>query len=184
MTHELLAVGPPQWGQSSLAPSSLVITTVGSAGGQAGIRSEHQATVRRPRQGPLQEFTEGSPRTYLVIIDRPQHLVYGPESDQVVGHRAVLQRRPITPENLASLAQNASPDIEFVLVDDGSTDATSSILADGAERLRGSQLLRLGQDADFRPRRNAGLSAARGRFSAFSTATMSLLRATFWHCCR
>jgi glycosyltransferase involved in cell wall biosynthesis len=30
------------------------------------------------------------------------------------------------PENLASLAQNASPDIEFVLVDDGSTEATSS----------------------------------------------------------
>ena len=89
------------------------------------------------------------------------------------------------PENLASLAQNASPDIEFMLVDDGSTDATSSILADGAERLRGSQLLRLGHNAGLSAARNAGLSAARGRYlSAFSTATMSLLRATFWHCCR
>ena len=71
------------------------------------------------------------------------------------------------PENLASLAQNASPDIEFVLVDDGSTDATSSILADGAERLRGSQLLRLGHNAGLSAARNAGLSAARGRYLSF-----------------
>ena len=83
------------------------------------------------------------------------------------------------PENLASLAQNASPDIEFMLVDDGSTDATSSILADGAERLRGSQLLRLGHNAGLSAARNAGLWRLVGVISAFSTATMSLLRATF-----
>jgi glycosyltransferase involved in cell wall biosynthesis len=71
------------------------------------------------------------------------------------------------PENLASLAQNASPDIEFMLVDDGSTDTTSSILADGAERLRGSQLLRLGHNAGLSAARNAGLSAARGRYLSF-----------------
>ena len=44
-------------------------------------------------------------------------------------------------ENLASLAQNAAPGVEFVLVDDGSTDATSTIVGAGAERLPQAQLI-------------------------------------------
>jgi glycosyltransferase involved in cell wall biosynthesis len=71
------------------------------------------------------------------------------------------------PENLASLAQNASPDIEFVLVDDGSTDGTSSIIADSVERLPHGQLVKLGKNSGLSAARNTGLSAARGRYLSF-----------------
>ena len=40
-------------------------------------------------------------------------------------------------ETLTSLARNAAPGIEFVVVDDGSSDATVSIITDGAQRLPG-----------------------------------------------
>jgi glycosyltransferase involved in cell wall biosynthesis len=70
-------------------------------------------------------------------------------------------------QNLASLAQNTSSEIEFVLVDDGSTDATASIVADGAGRLPGCRLLRLDQNLGLSAARNAGLSAARGRYLSF-----------------
>lgn len=71
------------------------------------------------------------------------------------------------PENLASLAQNASPDIEFVLVDDGSTDGTSSMIADSVERLPHGQLVKLGKNSGLSAARNTGLSAARGRYLSF-----------------
>ena len=70
-------------------------------------------------------------------------------------------------ENLTSLAHNAAADIEFVLVDDGSTDATSSILARGAERLPGGNLVRLTRNSGLSAARNAGLAAARGRYLSF-----------------
>ena len=70
-------------------------------------------------------------------------------------------------ENLTSLAQNAAPGIEFVLVDDASTDATSSIIAEGAEWLREAQLVRLQRNSGLSAARNAGLSVARGRYLSF-----------------
>ncbi len=70
-------------------------------------------------------------------------------------------------ENLISLAHNAARGIEFVLVDDGSTDATSSIVADAGERLPGGYLLRLRRNSGLSAARNAGLSAARGRYLSF-----------------
>jgi glycosyltransferase involved in cell wall biosynthesis len=70
-------------------------------------------------------------------------------------------------ENLRSLAHNAAADIEFVLIDDGSTDATSSIVAEGAGRLPGSILIRLPKNSGLSTARNAGLAAARGRYLSF-----------------
>jgi glycosyltransferase involved in cell wall biosynthesis len=70
-------------------------------------------------------------------------------------------------ENLAGLAQNANPDMEFILVDDGSTDATSSIIAKGAARLSGAQLIRLSRNSGLSAARNAGLAQARGRYLSF-----------------
>jgi glycosyltransferase involved in cell wall biosynthesis len=70
-------------------------------------------------------------------------------------------------ENLSSLAQNASPEIEFVLVDDGSTDDTGARLAEAADELRGSTLVSLPCNGGLSAARNAGLTAARGRYLTF-----------------
>jgi glycosyltransferase involved in cell wall biosynthesis len=70
-------------------------------------------------------------------------------------------------ENLQSLARNAAPDIEFVLVDDGSTDATSSLLAAAVGRLPGANLISLASNTGLSAARNAGLAAARGRYLTF-----------------
>ena len=55
-------------------------------------------------------------------------------------------------QTLTSLERSAAPGIEFVLVDDASTDATREILAAGVDRLPGARLIRL--DC------NVGLAAA------------------------
>lgn len=70
-------------------------------------------------------------------------------------------------ENLRSLAHNAAADIEFVLVDDGSTDATASIVADGAERLPGGNLVSLTKNSGLSAARNAGLATSCGRYLSF-----------------
>jgi glycosyltransferase involved in cell wall biosynthesis len=68
---------------------------------------------------------------------------------------------------LQSLARNAAPDIEFLLVDDASTDATGDILATRAARLPGATVLTLPQNRGLSAARNAGLRAARGRTVSF-----------------
>jgi glycosyltransferase involved in cell wall biosynthesis len=70
-------------------------------------------------------------------------------------------------ENLTSLARNAAPGIEFVLVDDASTDATSPIITEGAESLPETRLVRLKRNSGVSAARNAGLSVARGRYLSF-----------------
>ena len=71
------------------------------------------------------------------------------------------------PETLRSLRVNAAPDIEFVLVDDASTDGTQALLAAGAERLPGAQVVTLTQNRGLSAARNAGLRASTGRSLAF-----------------
>jgi glycosyltransferase involved in cell wall biosynthesis len=74
---------------------------------------------------------------------------------------------PYAAEMLQSLCRNTAPDIEFVLVDDGSTDTTPQILADGTARLDGATVVTLPQNRGLSAARNAGLRAARGRLLTF-----------------
>lgn len=68
---------------------------------------------------------------------------------------------------LHSLHRNAAPGIEFVLVDDGSTDETLAILTEGAERLPRARVVALPTNRGLAAARNAGLEAATGRYLTF-----------------
>ncbi|MCW2810896.1 MAG: hypothetical protein JWP61_1354 [Friedmanniella sp.] len=70
-------------------------------------------------------------------------------------------------QTLRSLAANAAPEVELVLVDDASTDDTAAILAEGAARLPGATLLTLPVNRGLSGARNAGLAVARGRYLTF-----------------
>jgi glycosyltransferase involved in cell wall biosynthesis len=113
------------------------------------------------------EFTKRYPTTYLVIIDYVQLLLMVEKVIRLSVIVPFFDVERYAAENLTSLAHNAARSIEFVLVDDGSTDATSSIVADAGERLPGGVLLRLRRNSGLSAARNAGLSAARGRYLSF-----------------
>ncbi|MFI9560593.1 glycosyltransferase family 2 protein [Nonomuraea endophytica] len=66
---------------------------------------------------------------------------------------------------VASLARNARPDFEFVVVDDGSVDATGQIVEDAA--VPGLSVLRHLTPVGLADARNAGLAAATGRYVTF-----------------
>ncbi|MER6506512.1 glycosyltransferase family 2 protein [Nonomuraea sp. NPDC001636] len=68
---------------------------------------------------------------------------------------------------LTSLARNARPGFEFIVVDDGSVDATPDIVADFARDLPGLAVLRNPAPVGLADARNTGLSAASGRFVTF-----------------
>lgn len=67
---------------------------------------------------------------------------------------------------LRSLQTNADPEIEFVLVDDGSTDATPQILAEHRD-LRNATVITQPGNTGLCAARNAGLAAASGRYLSF-----------------
>lgn len=71
------------------------------------------------------------------------------------------------PEAIRSLRANAREDIEFVLVDDCSTDATPEVLEQAARELSGAVLLRHESNGGLATARNTGLEAARGRYLTF-----------------
>lgn len=72
------------------------------------------------------------------------------------------------PDMLASLAANARPDFEFVLVDDCSTDLTPEILDRAVNGgLPGSRLVRHELNRGLASARNTGLDAAEGEYLTF-----------------
>lgn len=68
---------------------------------------------------------------------------------------------------LASLCRNARHDFEFIVVDDGSVDATGDIAEDFRAGLPGLEVLRNPAPRGLADARNAGLSAASGRYVTF-----------------
>ncbi|MEV0231310.1 glycosyltransferase family 2 protein [Nonomuraea sp. NPDC050786] len=68
---------------------------------------------------------------------------------------------------LTSLCRNARHDFEFIVVDDGSVDATGAIVEDFAHELPGLSVLRNPAPVGLADARNTGLSAASGRYVTF-----------------
>jgi glycosyltransferase involved in cell wall biosynthesis len=71
------------------------------------------------------------------------------------------------PEAIRSLRANAREDIEFILVDDCSTDDTPEILAEAERELSGAVLVRHESNGGLATARNTGLDASRGRYLTF-----------------
>lgn len=74
---------------------------------------------------------------------------------------------PYLPTTLASLRRNAGADVEFVVVDDASTDGTSTILAAELDRVPGARLVTHQHNAGLAAARNSGLDVARGTYLTF-----------------
>ncbi|MFS0692418.1 glycosyltransferase family 2 protein [Streptomyces nitrosporeus] len=68
---------------------------------------------------------------------------------------------------LGSLARNAGPDVEFLLVDDCSTDDTPAVVDRWADRIPGAEVIRHTANAGIAAARNSGIDAARGDFVTF-----------------
>lgn len=75
--------------------------------------------------------------------------------------------REFAADTLGSLARNASPTTEFLLVDDQATDGTGQILDRWAERLPGARVLRHEKNKGLAAARNTGLAAAAGEYVTF-----------------
>jgi glycosyltransferase involved in cell wall biosynthesis len=71
------------------------------------------------------------------------------------------------PTTLASLRRNAVPGLEFLLVDDASTDGTAEILAEHSGRLPGARVITCSTNVGLSAARNIGLTHAQGRYLAF-----------------
>ncbi len=72
------------------------------------------------------------------------------------------------PDTLHSLAANARPDFEFILVDDCSKDRTADLLEQAvAGGLPGSRLIRHERNQGLASARNTGLNDARGEYITF-----------------
>ncbi|MEU5719175.1 glycosyltransferase family 2 protein [Streptomyces sp. NPDC020403] len=74
---------------------------------------------------------------------------------------------PFADATLGSLARNADPDIEFLLVDDCSTDDTPALVDRWADRLPQAQVIRHETNVGIAAARNSGIDAARGDFVTF-----------------
>ncbi|GAA2456072.1 glycosyltransferase family 2 protein [Streptomyces macrosporus] len=70
-------------------------------------------------------------------------------------------------DTLRSLANNARPGTEFILVDDCSTDATAEILDRAVRELPRARLLRHEENQGIAQARNTGIEAAEGDYLTF-----------------
>ena len=68
---------------------------------------------------------------------------------------------------LASLARNARPGFEHIVVDDGSVDGTAAVVEDFRADLPGLTVIRHPEPRGLADARNAGLAAASGRYVTF-----------------
>ncbi|MFD4613132.1 MULTISPECIES: glycosyltransferase family 2 protein [unclassified Streptomyces] len=68
---------------------------------------------------------------------------------------------------LRSLANNAHPDVEFLLVDDCSTDSTPGVVDRWAERHPGAKVIRHEKNMGIAQARNSGIDAASGDYITF-----------------
>ncbi|WP_067132280.1 glycosyltransferase family 2 protein [Microtetraspora malaysiensis] len=80
---------------------------------------------------------------------------------------AVRDGEPYLADALTSLTRGPLPDMEVVVVDDGSADATAAVAEDFRADLPGFRLLRHAAPAGVAAARNAGLAAASGRYVTF-----------------
>ncbi|WP_326699448.1 glycosyltransferase [Streptomyces sp. NBC_01754] len=71
------------------------------------------------------------------------------------------------PDTLRSLRANAREDVEFILVDDCSTDGTGELLRRARAGVEGAVLHRHEENRGLATARNTGLDAARGRYITF-----------------
>ncbi|MFR9796303.1 glycosyltransferase family 2 protein [Streptomyces sp. MS06] len=74
--------------------------------------------------------------------------------------------RPYAPDALKSLRANAREDIEFILVDDASTDGTEDLLDRAEREIPGAVLVRRSEKG-VSGARNTGIDAARGEYLTF-----------------
>ena len=70
-------------------------------------------------------------------------------------------------DTLASVGRNLRPDIELVVIDDGSDDATPDILAEAQPGLPGMRVITHEHAQGLADARNVGLAAAQGRFVTY-----------------
>lgn len=75
--------------------------------------------------------------------------------------------RQYAPDTLRSLHANSAPEVEFLLVDDASTDGTAEFLERAAAGLPGARVLRHEVNGGLATARNTGIEAARGRHLTF-----------------
>lgn len=74
---------------------------------------------------------------------------------------------PYAPDTLRSLANNADPEFEFLLIDDCSTDDTPEILDRWRDRLPNATVIRHETNLGVAQARNTGMDAARGDYLTF-----------------
>ena len=74
---------------------------------------------------------------------------------------------PYADTTLGSLARNTDSDVEFLLVDDCSTDGTPSVIDRWARRLPQARVIRHDTNVGIAAARNSGIEAASGEFLTF-----------------
>ncbi|MFD8013455.1 glycosyltransferase family 2 protein [Streptomyces sp. NPDC058955] len=74
---------------------------------------------------------------------------------------------PYAPDTVRSLAHNADPDFEFLLIDDCSTDETPDVLDRWKDRIPNTRVIRHETNLGVAQARNTGIDAATGDYLTF-----------------